>query len=167
MRYTNALREKYDKYLRYLRDRRIHGADAFVIAINAASLSYKWAQAENDAPRFLKALYPLGPFQLFLDKQTREIVGSGNEPRFHILKASGASVPVRAFLDKRWRALSAVLCSFADAGSYRAPLGFDFEMAHNPTGRRPIPREVVPVRRIWTAEFTDTNGQLFGQILND
>jgi hypothetical protein len=166
LRYTSAIREKYSKYLRYLRDGRTKGADAFVIAINASYLSYKWTQAENDAPRFLKALYPLGPYQLLLDKVTGEIVGSSNEPRFHIVKASGAEVPVQTFLDRRWRGISAVLCSFADAGSHRAPLGFDFELAHNPMGRCPIQKGLIPGRRAWVAKLTDTGGDLLGQMLN-
>ena len=166
LRYTSSMREKYGKYLRYLRDGRLNRADAFVVAINAASLSYKWTQAENDVPRFLKALYPLGHYQLLLDKQTAEVVGRGNQPRFRILKASGAEVLVQAFVDKRWRAISAVLCSFADMGFYSVPLGFDFEIAHNPLGRRPIPKGAIHGRREWMAELADTEGRLFSEMLN-
>jgi hypothetical protein len=165
LRYTNAMREKYKKYLQYLRHGIIRGTDAFVIAINAARLSYRWARAANDAPRFLKALYPLGPYQLLLDKRTGKIVGSGNEPRFQIAKASGAEVPVQAFLDRRYRAISAVLCSFADAGSYGGALGFDFEVALNPMSRCPIMKDEIPARHAWWAELTDTGGPLFREML--
>ena len=125
LRYTNTTDGKYRKYLGYLRDRRICRADSFVVAINAARL-YKWAQAEGDPPRFLKALYPIGPYQVVFNKRTMEFIESRNEPRFHIEKASREKVPVQAFLDKSSRGISAVLCSLADVGSHRASLGFDF-----------------------------------------
>jgi hypothetical protein len=70
LRYANAISEKYRKYRGYLRDGIIHKNDAFVIAINGAALSYKWTQAASDAPRFLKAVYPLGAYQLLLDRRT-------------------------------------------------------------------------------------------------
>jgi hypothetical protein len=56
LRYTAAIRDKYLKYQKYLGEGLVKQADAFVIAINGAALPYKWAWAEKDAPRFLKAL---------------------------------------------------------------------------------------------------------------
>jgi hypothetical protein len=135
-------------------------ADAFVIAINGAALPYKWAWAEKDAARFLKALYPIGQYQILLDRQTREIVGHHNEPRFHILKANQAEVPTKTFLDERSSAISAVLCSYADVGSYSAPLGVDFELAYNPKARCPILHGIIPAGRSWVADLTGEEGQL-------
>ena len=89
LRYANAISEKYRKYQGYLRNGIMNKNDAFVIAINGSALSYKWTQAANDAPRFLKAVYPLGVYQLLLDRRTGKIVGQQNEPRFNIVKASG------------------------------------------------------------------------------
>jgi len=160
LRYTTAIREKYLKYQKYLGEGVVKEADAFVIAINGATLPYKWAWAENDAPRFLKALYPIGKYQVLLDRRTKAIVGEGNEPRFRILKANQAEVPTQIFLDERWSAISAVLCSYADAGSYSKPLGVDFELAHNPKARWPIPQGVIPARRSWVADLTGEEGKL-------
>ena len=81
LRYASPISEKYRKYRGYLRDGIIQRSDAFVIAINGAALSYKWTQAENDVPRFLKAVYPLGVYQLLLDRRTGK--SSGNKMSRH------------------------------------------------------------------------------------
>jgi hypothetical protein len=160
LRYTNAISEKYRKYRGYLRAGIIHKNDAFVIAINGAALSYKWTQAERDAPRFLKAVYPLGVYQLLLDKRTGEIVGQQNEARFSIVKASGASVQTMPFLERRSRGISAILGSLADPMCHSASLGFDFELGHNPMSRVPIADFVIPAKKGWRAILDENGGQL-------
>jgi len=165
LRYANAISEKYRKYQGYLRKGIIHKNDAFVIAINGAALSYKWTQVENDAPRFLKAAYPLGTYQLLMDRQTGKIVGQQNEPRFNIVKASGANVATMTFLERRSRGISAILGSFADVMSHRPALGFDFELAHNPKSRAPIADFVIPATKAWRAVLNETGGDLTGHFL--
>jgi len=163
LRYSTAIRDKYLKYQKYLDGGVVKEADAFVVAINGAALPYKWAWAEKDAPRFLKALYPIGQYRVLLDRRTGKIVAEDNEPRFRILKANQAEVPTQTFLDERSSAISAVLCSYADVGSYSRPLGVDFELAHNPKGRCPIPHRVIPAHRSWVADLTGEEGQLFSR----
>lgn len=160
LRYSNALSEKYRKYRKYLRERTVSRADAFVVAVNGAALSYKWTQAANDAPRFLKALYPLGAYQIVIDRRSGEIIGHQNEPRFNIVKASGANVAVMPFLERSSRGITAVLGSFADPMYHGASLGSDFELAHNPMGRAPISDLVLPARRAWRAVLSESGGEL-------
>jgi hypothetical protein len=165
LRYTNAISEKQRKYCGYLREGIVHKSDAFVIAVNGAALAYQWTQAADDAPRFLKALYPLGVYQVILDRRTGEIVGHQNEPRFSIVKATGSHVAVRPFLEQDWEGISAVLGSSANAMSYGAPLGADFQLAHNPMGRTPISDLLLPARTAWRAVLNENGGELTGHIL--
>jgi hypothetical protein len=165
LRYANAISEKYRKYRGYLRNGIIHKNDAFVIAINDAALSYKWTQAENDVPRFLKAVYPLGVYQLLLDRRTGKIIGQQNEPRFNIVKASGANVGTMSFLERRSRGISAILGSSADVTWHNLALGFDFELTHNPKSRVPIADFVFPATKAWRAVLNETGGDLTGHIL--
>ncbi len=164
LRYTNAIQEKYGKYLEYIRRGRVGTNDAYVIAINASNLLFKWTQVDDDAPRFVKAVYPLGHYQLLLDKITGNIVGRQNEMRFEITKASGKNVPVYAFMDRRWHGISAVLCSFANP-TYTGPLGLDFELAYNPVASSPLPAELITAKRVWTAELNEDGGNLTGRTL--
>jgi hypothetical protein len=91
-------------------------------------------------------------------------VGHQNETRSGITKASGKTVPVYAFMDRRWRGISAVLCSFANP-TYTGALGLDFELAYNPMGRSPLPPNLITARRVWTAELNETSGNLMGRTL--
>jgi len=165
LRYANAVSEKYRKYQGYLRDGIIHKNDGFVIAINGAALSYKWTQLASDAPRFLKAVYPLGVYQLLLDRGTGKIVGRQNEPRFNIVKASGNNVTTMPFLERRSRGISAILGSYADVMCHCQALNFDFELAPNPQSRVPIADFVIPAKKVWRAVLKETGGELSGHIL--
>jgi hypothetical protein len=165
LRYANAISEKYRKYQGYLRDGILHKNDAFVIAVNGAALSYKWTQAENDVPRFLKAVYPLGVYQLLLDRRPGKIIGQQNEPRFNIVKPSGANVATMSFLERRSRGISAILGSYADVMWHSPALGFDFELAHNPKNWAPIADFVIPANKAWRAVLNESGGNLTGHIL--
>ena len=165
LRYANAIAEKYQKYLRYLRAGVIHKDDAFVIAVNGAALSYKWTQLENDVPRFLKAVYPLGVYQLLLDRRTGEIIGRQNEPRFNIVKTNGANVGTTSFLEMRSRGITAILGSSADVVWQSLALGSDFELAHNAQSRSPITDFLIPTKKAWRAVLNETGGELTGHVL--
>lgn len=116
-------------------------------------------------PRFLKAVYPLGVYQLLLDRRTRKIIGQQNEPRFNIVKASGANVATMSFLERRSRGISAILGSSADVMGHSLALGFDFELAHNPKSRAPIADFVIPAKKAWRAVLNETGGDLTGHML--
>lgn len=161
LRYTTAIREKYQKYLCYLREGYVHKNDAYVIAVNRSRLAYRWASADIDRPRFLKAVYPIGELELLIDREAGKIVGARNRPRFFVCKANKSPVSVQSFVLGRRRGLSAVLCSDADMGWWSSPLGSDFELAHNPLCRQPIPRGVIPAAREWRAELYGAEGMLF------
>jgi len=163
LRYTTAIRDKYVKYFRYLRTGIVDRNDAYVIAVNESSLAYRWARAEIDLPRFLKAVYPIGELEMLIERNRndRKIVGAQNRPRFFISKANKSEVPVQTFIDRRWRGLSAVLCSDVDVSWSRMPLGDDLEIAYNPLARCPLTRGVVPAVREWWAKLDGTEGELF------
>jgi hypothetical protein len=128
-------------------------------------LSYEWTRASNDAPRFLKDVYPLQAYQLLLDRRTGEVVWQKNEPRFSIVKASEANVATMPSLERRSRGASAILGSFADAMSHRVALGFDFELAHDPMSRAPIADFILPAKKSWRAVLNDSGGERTGHLL--
>ncbi len=161
LRYTSAIRDKYVKYLGYLKNGIIDKNDAYVIAINKSRLAYQSAEAANDLPRFLKAVFPVGDLEVLLDKETRNIVGHRNRPRFSIPKGVNSSVSVQLFVSGRKRGISAILCSAANPSQYASPLGSDFDVAHNLLCRQPIFRGLVPAAREWWAELNGEEGELF------
>jgi hypothetical protein len=161
LRYTTAIREKYIKYLHYLRKGVIRKDDAYVVAINKSALAYRWASAAIDLPRFLKAVYPIGELEVLIDKRARKVVGAQNRARFFITKANKSPVPVQAFVDRRWRGLSAVICSDVDVGWSKLSLGHDFQIAYNPLSRQPVARGIIPAVREWWSKLDEASGELF------
>ena len=132
-----------------------------MIAVNKSGLAYRWARAAIDLPRFIKALYPIGELELLIDRDSRKVMDTRHRARFSITKANKSRVPVQAFIDKRWRGLSAVLCSDVDVGWSKLPLGADLEIAYNPLCRRPVARGTIPVIREWWAKLDGNEGELF------
>jgi hypothetical protein len=158
LRYTTAISAKHQKLLRY-RETGIAGEkDAYVIAMNAYPLTYRWAEPEM--PRFLKALYPLGHLQFIIDRTTGKLVETRHEFRDHIAKKSGTTIPTTIFLDKQFAGISAVLHSYAFACMKQEPLGLDFLIAHNPLASEPVPLALLPSDREFTAEIGDDECKL-------
>ncbi len=161
LRYTSAILEKYRKYNRYIETGIVHRGDAYIIAINKSSLAFRWARAEVDLPRFLKAVYPIGQLEFVIDLHEPRNARMQNRTRFAIRKANNQEVPVQTFIDASWSGLSAVICSDADASLSRMPLGADFEIAYNPLAENPVPEGLNPAGREWFSKFDGERGELF------
>ena len=136
-----------------------------VIAVNGAALPDIRTRADNDVPRFLKAVYPLGLYQLLLDGRTGKIIGQQNEPKFGIVKASGENVATMAFIESGSQGISAILGSSANVCWHSPGLGVDLELAHNPRSLAPIADFVIPATKAWRAVLNETGGDLTGHIL--
>lgn len=160
LRYTAAIQQKYKKWVEYRSSGLVQEGDRFVPALNTASLVRPaWLRGANDCPAFLKALYPIGQYTITLDRDTGEVIRSGNEPRFEIAKANGTTIPTTGFMDESWCEISAVLVSGANP-SYTGPLGFDFGLALNPHARNSLNEGAIPAAQIWYAEMTDDGAWL-------
>ena len=48
---------------------------------------------------------------------------------------------------------------------YKAALGCDFELAHNPMSRAPIPDFVIPAKKAWKAVLNEKGGELTAHTL--
>lgn len=148
LRYANAIDAKHAKYVAYRKNDIVGTDDAYVIAINGYPLSYRWAEPE--IPRVLKALFPLGAPQVFIDRGTGEIVGARHQFRPSVKKASGSVVPTDIFLNDSYCGISAVLHSCA-SGYSKPPMGVDFVIVHNPLASQPVPLGVIPSGREYQA----------------
>lgn len=153
LRYATAIDAKYQKLLEYRQKGIMDEKDAYVIAMNPFPLTFRWAEPEM--PRFLKALYPLGPLQFIIDKRTVELVETRHVFRDHVVKTSGTTVPTTTFLDQQFVGISAVLHSYANACMKPDLLGLDFLIAHNPLATQPVPFGLLPSNREYAALLAD------------
>jgi len=161
LRYTSAILDKYRKYNGYIQNGIVDKADAYIVAINQSRLAFRWARADVDLPRFLKAVYPIGQLEFVIDLQEPRNARMRNRSRFSIHKANNQEVPVQKFIDPSWSGLSAVICSDADASFSNVPLGADFEIAYNPLAQNQAPPGIIPACREWFSKLDGEMGELF------
>jgi hypothetical protein len=148
LRYANAINAKHAKYAAYRNSGIISKDDAYVVAINGYPLSYRWAEPE--IPRVLKAVFPIGAYEVLIDREKREIVGTRHQFRPAVKKTSGSEVPTQIFLDDHYCDISAVLYSCAN-GYSNPPMGADFIVVHNPLASQPLPLGMIPSDREYQA----------------
>lgn len=156
LRYRAAIREKYDnKYHNYLENGVIMPTDAYVIAINSCKIGS--AIMETDTPRILKAVFPIGNWQVTIDKKTGIVIDTGYQLRFKIRRVGGAEVRTDLFVNPEYANLSGVLYSHVSVRKIPERMGEDFVFIHNPlaTNNR-LPHGFLKVGREYIP--TEDNG---------
>lgn len=138
LRFTNALDEKRRKYLTALSKGIIHQSDLYLLAMNSRRIPH--APFGNTMPFFVQALLPFGNLAVVIDTNTGEISDTFFQSRESVIKASGAPVSTKAFLDSQFGFVSAVLHSAVDCVNHPQLLGGDFSVLHNPLASHSLDR---------------------------
>ncbi len=137
LRLLNTLASKHGKYKEYIENGVVSPGEPFVVAVNGALVPS--ARLEQEVPRIVRALYPVGPMAIPVNPRTNE----WGEPYYtymgDVAKASGALVSNRAFLDDDLSGISAVLYSVADALNP----GHGLVCVHNKMARNPLPHGFI------------------------
>ena len=153
LRLTAGLKEKHQKYLKYLKGSLIGPNDPFVIAIDRSPLEHPDAQI----PLILKCLFAIGHQVLFLkrEKPQPETEGSMWSAREKINKVSGSEVEMLMFTDASYEGISAVIyCPWNILNSTRDPqkMGDNFVIVHNPFAKNPLPDKFFKFGETWKQE---------------
>lgn len=149
LRWTGAVKEKTEKLLGsadgkvegYIKKGVVAANDAYVIAINGCRLRHGPFSALLGISQFpfaAEAVFPIGPYQLQINKKTLKVVERGHQVRFHIEKPNGALVPASTFLDARFSAVSAIWAVELDGSSTIGNLE-PTTVIHNPLATNPVP----------------------------
>jgi hypothetical protein len=157
LRYTNAIAEKHNQYLRYRATGVVSDKDAYIVAVNGFPLFYRWADPE--IPRVLKAVFPLGHLEMVFDRATTEVIETRHQRREAIPKTNQALVSTTMFLSEDYGGISAIIHSYANA-CMPCALGGDFLIAHNPLATCTIPLGLIPVVQEYVAT-TRLDGTIF------
>lgn len=154
LRWTSAIKDKTDKLVGsvdgkvrgYLHSGLVAEDDIYVIAVNGCRLRHGPFSALlgiSQFPYAVEAVFPAGPYQVHIDRRSLKSVGHGYQGRFHIPKPNGASVPTHAFLDPRYKNVSAVWAVDLNGGTVvgnHEPSA----LVHNPNATQPLPRGFLP-----------------------
>jgi type I restriction enzyme S subunit len=109
LRYTSAIKEKYEVYQKYIENNVISSSAPYIIAVNGGKIPYSFMT--DVIPRIIKAVLPIGPYSMTINLETSEIISSEYSYRPEIEKRLGNPVPTNVFLDKKYAGISGVLFS--------------------------------------------------------
>jgi hypothetical protein len=142
LRYTQALKEKWDVYQRYVGSGVVHPEDAFVVAVSGANLHCPTSGA---GPHWMaKPLYGLGDLVFQIEVGTGRDLGSYWNSIHERHTSLGAPVDSNLFLSPKRGGLSAVLYAAHHVQNWPElngrEAGSDFRLFHNPfaTTRLPV-----------------------------
>ncbi|WP_157615521.1 hypothetical protein [Rhizobacter sp. Root404] len=153
LRWTSVIKDKAEKLIGsadgrtagYLQTGVVSPNDVYVVAVNGCRLRNGPFPALNGISQFpyaVEAVFPVGPYQIRIDRGTLKAVGQGYQERFNVTKPTGANVPTSAFLDPRYAPVSAI---WAVDFNGEGILGNSEPSAlvHNPNAVQPLPRDFL------------------------
>jgi hypothetical protein len=111
LRWTAALKEKREKFRRYVKNRIIPATDPTVIAINGCRLA-DWSIDDNGISRMplgVEATFPVGPIAVPVSQGGRIDGEARRIPRYSIKNANGAEVRTDSFLNPLYANVSALI----------------------------------------------------------
>lgn len=165
LRWTHAIKTKADRLIGtsfqrgYLETGLVRAEDAYVIAVNGCRFRhgpFSELDGISQLPYAVEALFPVGPMEIRMDCETLKPVNSGYQERWAIRKkttCTSVEVPTHAFLDPRYRPVSAVWA--LDVNGFSAIGALEpTALVHNPNAINPIPLGWVAVDE----EFQAVNG---------
>mgnify|MGYP003601337278 FL=1 len=154
LRWTSVIKDKTDRLVGrvgdrvkgYLQSGLVAEEDVYVIAVNGCRLRrgpFSALLGISQFPYAVEAVFPVGPYQICIDRQTLKSVGQGHEERYLIPKPNRASVPTDAFFDPRYKNVSAIWAVDFNGG---AVVGNHEPSAlvHNPNAVQPLPPGFLP-----------------------
>lgn len=161
LRWTTAIHAKAQRLFTapgkdrqgYLDGGLVKTTDAYVIAVNACRLRsgpFSSLQGISTFPFAAEAVFPFGPYEIKIDRDSLEVVDRGHQHRPQITKSNGASVPTAMFLDPKFRGVSAIWALDLNGGSaygnYEPAL-----VVHNPLATNPLPVGYLPAEAEYVA----------------
>lgn len=161
LRWTSSIMAKAEKLIGsedgsvvgYLNSGVVDADDAYVIAVNGCQLRsgpFPALIGISQFPFAAEAVFPIGPYQLRLNRESLKVVDHGHQMRPYVCNKNGAKVPAYTFLDPRFNAISAIWGVDLNGGS---AVGNSEPMVvvHNPNATNPVPLNFLPADDEYTA----------------
>jgi type I restriction enzyme S subunit len=150
LRWTAALKEKHEKFQRYVQNGTIPMTDPTVIAINGCRLA-DWSADDNGVSRMplaVEATFPIGPIAVPISRDGRSDGEATRIPRYSIENANGAEVRTDSFLNPLYANVSAVIGVVKWDMLELLPL----TVVHNPLAAVPLPTEIFAATKEYVAD---------------
>lgn len=161
LRWTSAIMAKANRLLGtgqgsrgYLQSGIVGPTDAYVIAVNACRLRsgpFSSLMGISQFPFAVEAVFPVGPHQIRLAKETLDVVGGGHQYRTFVNNKNAAKVQLLTFTNPAYSAVSAIWGVDFNGG---AAIGNSEPavVVHNPFAANPVPLRFLPADAEYIAE---------------
>lgn len=149
LRWTSALANKRERFLKYRKKGTVQGSDICIIGVNGHMLHE--TRGISMLPYAVEAVFPVGPLAVNINKRTLEHSELYNSERRFVRKPSGANVSTDSFLNQENRYISAIVgCS-----NCWTPLPEYHEMSivHNPFADNRFPDKQFGAKFEYVYEF--------------
>jgi hypothetical protein len=154
LRYTSAIKVKAEalvgsldgKKKGYLNSKVVAPEDAYVIAVNGCQLRsgpFPALIGISQFPFAAEAVFPIGPYQLMIERKTLKVVDRGHQHRPFVLNKNRAEVPAYTFLDPRFNPISAIWTVDLNGG-FAIGNAEPMAIIHNPNATNPISPGFLP-----------------------
>jgi uncharacterized protein (DUF4415 family) len=154
LRYTAAIKEKKEKFNKYLETEKVGKHDICIIAISAAQLGYSQDAfiGISQRPAIVEAVLPLGPLQVNISRATGAVSSLEGSHRDSVPNHNNAPVLTDSFLNEAYKGISAVMAFYPtfDASNCWA-------MVHNPNATNPAPKKSFGCRHEYVATVSQAN----------
>lgn len=150
LRWTAVLKEKREKFQRYVENRIIPATDPTVIAINGCRLA-DWSIDDNGISRMplgVEATFPVGPIALPVSQGGRIDGEARRIPRYSIKNTNGAEVRTDSFLNPLYANVSALIGTVKWDMLNPLPL----TVVHNPLAAVRLAREIFAATNEYVAD---------------
>jgi hypothetical protein len=114
-------------------------------------------------PYAAEAVFPIGPYQIHIDRATLKSVGQGHAHRVAIKKPNGALVPSHAFLDP-WFAMVSAIWAVDFNGCSAIGNPEPSAVIHNPNAINSLPLGFLPADSEFVATPIEGNQLLFQEV---
>lgn len=165
LRWTAALKAKWDKLNAYRKKEIVRENDAYVIAINGCQLgAFALNHGVSRLPYAVEAVYGLGPVTIPIDRETGKFGQAFVSHRTEVKNAKGASVPTSLFIDPAFSGISAIIaCSLDRSTDVELPV----DIVHNQLASTPVPERILGnVGEEWVARESDDGGKELERLEN-
>jgi len=143
LRWTTAFDAKVSKLKTYREKGVVLPTDAYIIAINGCQLGWTpGARGITQMPFGVETVFPVGPLQYAINRETSKIEGASISLRFSIINHNNAAIATTPFLDPGYAGVSGVFGCAADR-RYGKPLAM--HVVHNPLATVPVPHGLFGV----------------------
>lgn len=137
LRYTSSINEKFRKGKGYIEKGVMSEDDAYIIAINGASVSH--SRSDDVPPWVFKTLFGVGPQTITVYPSSSKSSESNFSFMPSIVNKNKAIVPTTYFQAHHYKELSGVLFSLTNVSNRPFAIGADFIFIHNPFAKVQVP----------------------------